>query len=288
MAREHPVTAVVSCYNQGEIIPETIDSLLSQSYGNLRILVVDDGSTDGKTIHALKELEKKDPERVEILFKENGDVSSARNFGIRRCTGEYVFISDGDDTYSAGMIERFVSVLDSNRDVGVVSSWIKTFGLAQWIVKPEGGGIKDFLHKNNCPGPALIRRKCWKQAGGYDEKMKEGYEDWDFYLSVTERGWNISIVKDPLIHYRIVKSSSNMAGYEKRLKIMSYLIRKHRPAYGKYLDTVLLEKEKALQNKNLELLERIKTRDDLPSVSFGDGGMAFAISALRNLGIEGE
>lgn len=278
-----PVTAVVSCYNQWEFIPETVDSLRGQTYGNLRILVIDDGSTDGKTIDVLKELEKKDPKRIDVHLKENGHVSSARNFGIKRCDSEYVFISDGDDTYSAEMIERFVSVLDNNHDVGVVSSWIRTFGLAEWIVKPEGGGIKSFLHKNNCPGPAMIRKKCWEQAGGYDEKMKEGYEDWDFYLSVTERGWNISIVKDPLINYRIAASSSNTAGYERRLEIMSSLIRKHRTAYGKHLEAVLLEKEKALQDKNLELLEMIKTWGDLPPVTFGDGGMAFAISALRKL-----
>ncbi len=212
MAREQSVTAVVSCYNQGESIPETVDSLLSQTYGDLRILVIDDGSTDGKTIDVLKELEKKDPERIKVHIKENGHVSSVRNFGIKRCDSEYVFVS-----------------------------------------------------------------------GGYDERMKEGYEDWDFYLSVTERGWNISIVKDPLIQYRIAESSSNTAGYERRLKIVSYLINKHRAAYRKHLEAVLLEKERALQDKNLELLDRIKTRDDLPPVTFGDGGMAFAISALRAL-----
>ncbi len=86
-----------------------------------------------------------------------------------------------------------------------------------------------------------------------------------------------------MINHRIVESSSNTAGYERRLKIMSSLIRKHRTACVKYLDAVLLEKENALRDKNLELLERIKTREDLPPVTFGDGGMAFAISALRKL-----
>jgi glycosyltransferase involved in cell wall biosynthesis len=86
----------------------------------LRILVVDDGLTDAKTIDVLKELEKKDRERIEVNFKEHRHVSSTRNSGIKKCDSEHIFISDGDDTYSPKIIERLLEVLDNNRDTGSV------------------------------------------------------------------------------------------------------------------------------------------------------------------------
>lgn len=281
-----PVIVIVSCYNQGEIIMETIESLLNQSYKNFKIVIVDDGSTDIATINLLKKLEIEYTKKIEVNFKENGHVSSVRNYGIKGCDSEYIFISDGDDTYHPQMIERFVNELENNPEVGIVSSWVKTFDLAEWLVKPTGGDVRDFLHKNNCPGQALIRKRCWEEIGGYDENMKFGYEDWDFYIAVTSKGWRISIIKEPLINYRIAKKSWNMEGYKKRLELIAYIVKKHQSIYEKYLLEVLLEKEKAIQEKNLEVLKRIKNIDDLPEVTFGDGGMAFAILAFCLLDTE--
>ena len=281
-----PVIAIVSCYNQGEIIMETIDSLLNQSYKNLKIVIVDDGSTDIATIHLLKKLAIEYTTKIEVYFKENGHVSAARNYGIKGCNSEYIFISDGDDTYSSQMIEKFVHELENNPEVGIVSSWIKTFGLAEWLVKPTGGDVINFLHKNNCPGQAMIRRICWEETGGYDENMKAGYEDWDFYIAVTSKGWKVSIIEEPLINYRIATKSGNIEGYKKRLELITYIVKKHQSVYEKYLLDVILEKEKAFQEKNLEVLKRVRTIDDLPEVTFGDGGMAFAITAFSLLDAE--
>lgn len=116
--------------------------------------------------------------------------------------------------------------------------------------------------------------------------MKPGYEDWDFYIAGTSKDWRISIIKEPLIHYRIAKKSGNIEGYKKRLELMAYIVKKHQSVYEKYLIEVILEKEKAFQEQNMEVLKRIHNIDDLPEVTFGDGGMPFAITAFSLLDAE--
>lgn len=280
MIKKPTVYAVVTCYNQGSVIAETLDSLLQQSYRHLSILVVDDGSTDPATLACLDRYQHHHARSIQVIHKPNGHVSSARNLGIRMSDSEYVFISDGDDIYDRTLIEKLVAVLDQDPHVGIASSWIQTFGLAEWMVKPSGGSVSDFLHKNNCPGQALVRKQCWLDASGYDETMKQGYEDWDFYLAVTEQGWRIAIVPEPLIQYRVADVSLNLTGYQQRLQLIATIIRKHETTYHQYLVDVLLDKERALQEKNLQLYDLVLTPDDIPDVSFGDGGMAFAVQLM--------
>lgn len=284
MIKKPKVYAVVTCYNQGEVIAETLDSLLQQSYRNLSVLVVDDGSTDPVTLACLERYQHQNPRAVQVIHKPNGHVASARNLGIRLSESDYVFISDGDDIYDRTLIEKLVAVLDQDPHAGVASSWIQTFGLAEWIVKPQGGSVSDFLHKNNCPAQALIRKQCWLDASGYDETMKQGYEDWDFYLAVTEQGWRIAIVPEPLIHYRVADVSLNLTAYQRRLQLISAMIRKHESTYHQYLVDVLLDKERALQEKNLQLYDLVLSPDDIPDVSFGDGGIAFAVQLMSKFG----
>lgn len=101
------VSIVVPVYNVGTFARPCVKSLLAQTYENIEVLIINDGSTDN-TIEAIREVVGDDP-RVKILNKENGGLSSARNYGTERCAGDYIMYVDGDDLIAPRAVELMVA-----------------------------------------------------------------------------------------------------------------------------------------------------------------------------------
>ena len=113
---EKLVSVIIPAYNIEDYIGRCLDSVLSQTYKNLEILVVDDGSSDC-TGEILDDYEKKD-QRIRVIHKENGGVSSARNIGIEAATGDYIGFVDGDDLMEPEMYKTLVNLLkEENADI---------------------------------------------------------------------------------------------------------------------------------------------------------------------------
>lgn len=104
------ISVIVPVYNIKEYLPRCVESVLQQSYRNLELILVDDGSTDGTG--ALCDALSKTDERIRVYHKENGGSSSARNLGISKAQGKYLGFVDSDDYISADMYERLVKALE--------------------------------------------------------------------------------------------------------------------------------------------------------------------------------
>ena len=287
------IEAVITSYNQGTMVLEAVQSLYSQTVKPARILIVDDGSTDAQSVEILKEIEvdQHAPVPVEVVRQPNSGVSAARNAGIRRTVAPMVLVLDGDDRLEPEFIEKVGGLLRGSSDLAAASSWMQTFGVMDAVVQPAGGDVKEFLSRNCCPATHILRREIWEQCGGYDESMRSGFEDWDFFLSMLETGKDtrIGIVEEPLISYRTAPASSNVRSMEKRLELMRYLIGKHNESYREYLADALLGIEKismgrlfgweteimSAMNNGRELSEA--SRQFLEHPTYGDGGMAAAV-----------
>lgn len=208
------VEAVITSFNQGRMIREAVDSLCGQTMPPARIIIVDDGSTDEESIGILKDIEadEKISVPVTVLRQQNGGVSSARNTGIRSAKTTMVLVLDGDDRLTPTYIEQVSTLLRKDASMVAASSWLHTFGALDRVVRPDGGSIDSFLVRNCCPATHILRRKIWERCGGYDESMRSGFEDWDFFLSMLETvpGAQIGIAKEPLIDYRTTPDSANM------------------------------------------------------------------------------
>lgn len=112
------VSIVVPVYNSEKFLDECINSLINQTYKNIELVLVNDGSTDN-SLFLLKDFERQD-KRIRVISKDNGGVSSARNLGLSIIDDDgYVMFVDSDDTISRNYIEKFVSKLDSDIDVVV-------------------------------------------------------------------------------------------------------------------------------------------------------------------------
>ncbi len=236
---------IIPCYNQGKYLQEAIDSVTQQTYPHVEIIVVNDGSTDVETINILKQIQNN---KILVLHKENGHLSSARNYGIKHCKGKYFLPLDADDKLHPTFIEKTLSILSKSETIAAVSSWSKYFEAKNNVNQLKGGDINNFLRYNNCTATALIKKEIWEIVGGYDESMKDGFEDWDFYINVTKRGYRIEMVSEPLFLYRVKKNTKSLVDHaiSKRPEIYRYIIEKHKDVFDKHYPEIIYQLEKQL------------------------------------------
>lgn len=287
------VDAVITSYNQGGMIKEAVQSLMQQTLKPRQIMIVDDGSTEERSLRILEEIERTTelPVPISVCRQKNGGVSCARNAGIRKTQAPFVLVLDGDDKLEPTYIEQVVSLIRENPTMVAASSWMRTFGVLDAVVCPSGGGLASFLSHNCCPATHIVRREAFENGGGYDETMRSGFEDWEYFLSILESsdGGDIGIVEEPLINYRTAPLSSNVKSMDKRLELMRFIIEKHKKSYQENVTEALLGVE-AISNARLygweeEITHSIgqekkiseASRKFIKNPSYGDGGMAAAV-----------
>lgn len=234
---KNTVTVIIPCYNDGEYIMESINSVLNQTVLPVKIIIVDDGS-NAETVAILKVI---DNDLVEVLFQPNQGVCRARNNGISKSETSYILTLDADDIFKPTFIEKAKAILDRDSSVGVVCCHYTEFGKGlqnKDIIKTSGHTEVDFLVKNNGVASALFRKECWEAVAGYDEDFKKGYEDWDFWLSVLSKGWLMEVIKEPLFYYRKKMNSRDTTAvgqYDQELRMQ--LFEKHKEVYLTHFDT---------------------------------------------------
>lgn len=200
------VSVLVPAYNAMEYLPETISSVLSQTYQNFEIIIVNDGSSD----HIENWFEQLLDQRIRLVSQSNQGLASARNTGLAEARGEYIAFIDADDLWLPTKLERQVSVLDSSPDIGLVYTWID---LIDEDGKPLGKVRKNRARGNvwldltvhnivECGSVALVRRICFEKVGNFDSTLPFSCsEDWDMWLRIAAH-YSFEVVQEPLVRYR--------------------------------------------------------------------------------------
>lgn len=245
------VTVIIPCFNDGKFIIEAVNSILNQTIKADKIIIIDDGS-EQETKNILKTI---NPTNVEIIHQENQGVCKARNRGINLAITDYILTLDADDYFEPSFIEKAVEILNNNSNIGVVGSYVKVLKYDEVepdIRKPLGGIITNFLVKNNAMASLLFRKQCWVEVSGYDEKMVNGYEDWEFWIAILKNNWEMYIIPEVLFNYRIKKKSRDtVALQEYDFELRSYIFSKHKELYKEYFDfyvTELIRQNSVLRN----------------------------------------
>ncbi len=235
------VSVIIPCYNDGHYLDDAVNSARRQTFKDIEIIIVNDGSTDEATIQKLKSF---NDSLITVLHKENGHLSSARNHGIRQAKGEIIVTLDADDKFEKTFIEKGVEILRQNQDVGAVTCYLKSFGLKKYKWKPLGGDLKNFLYRQESCASAMFRKSCWESIGGYDEQMKKGFEDWEFWIRLTAKGWRVEVVKEFLLNYRVTEKSMFLTEAEpRRVEIVNYIMEKHRELYWQQLKDAVIDRK---------------------------------------------
>ena len=195
------ISVIIPCYNQYKYLLDAVKSVVSSTYKNLEIIVVNDGSTE-KTAQEFQDM-LKPFDNVILINQENSGVCAARNNGIIKATGEYILPLDADDRIANTYIEKAVSILEQNPDIGIVYCEAEFFGTGQnkkWDLKPAT--LSNMLIQNRIFPSGIYRKSKFLEVGGYKKEMELGCEDWDFWLSIIETGAKVYQIPEVLFYYR--------------------------------------------------------------------------------------
>ncbi len=198
------VTVIIPCYNQGQYVEDAVASVLAQTFKDLEIIIVNDGSTDAKTNELLGDYNKA---KVRVVTTSNQGLASARNNGIKEASGKYILPLDADDTIKPSYIEKAVHLLETRNELGIVYCEATLFGAVETKWKLPGFSLKEMLLDNVIFCSAMFRKADWLSVDGYDPGMVYGWEDYDFWLSLIENGCEVYQIPEVLFSYRVASDS---------------------------------------------------------------------------------
>lgn len=249
------VSVIITCYNLGQYLDEAVDSVLSQTYKNFDIIIVNDGSKDEYTINLLNDYTQP---KTRVINTENQGVAAARNLGIASANGLYILPLDADDKIGSTYLEKAVDALDNNENLGIVYCEAELFGEinGKWEL-PEYNFPKIILG-NVIFCAALFRKSDWEQVNGYNRNMIYGREDHDFWLSIIEIGREVYRIPEVMFFYR-QRSNSRDKSMKREHLIHSYsqLFINHPQLYSDNIE-IIFEHLVDLQAKVGYLEERLQ------------------------------
>lgn len=195
------VSIIIPVYNKAKYVSETIQSALNQTYDNIEIVIVNDGSVDNSS-EIIKDFVDKNKNILFFNEKENKGVVHARNMAIDAASGEYILPLDADDTIEPTYIEKAIKILTKNPDIGIVYCKARKFGRKNKIWKLPTFDKNKFIYENCIFCSALFRKKDFLTLGKYKPYMQNGYEDWDLWLSFVEADLKPYRIDEVLFNYR--------------------------------------------------------------------------------------
>ncbi len=219
------VSVVIPCYNYGRFLEEAIRSVHAQTLQDVEVIVVDDGSTDSYTLQVLERVREQG--LAKVIRQVNRGLPAARNTGVRHAQGIYVCCLDADDTIAPTYLEKCVLVLEQDPQVGFVYSWVRIFGDEEGAWKMPLFDPGRLLVENIVSVAAVFRKRAWQEVGGYDEQMRSGYEDWEFWIRLTKRGWAGHRIPEFLFNYRRHGKTMYHDALRKHRQLVQFIKRKH-------------------------------------------------------------
>ncbi len=205
-------SVIIPTYNRSRWLSDAIESVLAQTYPDVEIIVVNDGSTDNT-----EEILEPYMDKITYIYQENGGQGTAVNAGIKAATGEYIGRVDNDDLFAPEKVERQVEVFRQNPQLGLVASYT-------YVIDGEGDikatrEVPDFSkhgaflsllqHCIFCQPTVIVRKECYDTVGPYKNIFAEDYEMW---IRIA-RHYPADVIREPLTMYR--RHDENLSGQDR-------------------------------------------------------------------------
>lgn len=249
-------TVIVPCHNQGGFIHECLESVIRQTEPPAEIIIVNDGSTANETAKIEKAAAcLSAPCRILSNAAPTG-LPSARNQAIKAAETDFILPLDADDKISPSYLEKAGKILRENTNVGVVCGNGVYFGKKKGPAHFPAFSHARMLLDNCIPAMAAFRKKDWEKAGGYDNDFREGWEDWDFYLSMLELGLDYHHLSENVFFYR--RHGGNMTNQinkdkERHSRLYRKLVGNHKPYFDQHAaETLILVSEERHEMRQLK------------------------------------
>lgn len=229
MSADPTIAVIIPCYNYATFLPEAVESALGQSHPVNEVIVVDDGSTDD-SLAVARAFEP----RVIVVHKENGGLASSRNRGAWESTCELVVFLDADDRLAPNYVERCLEVYRRTEGRRFVYTQWQEFGASTARSDWPSFDLEGLKRENFINASALLPREAVVRHP-YLERIRLGWEDWDFYLTLAENGYRGVLLDEPLLEYRRHATSMLDVWYRRPVRarlLKLYIVLRHRRLYA--------------------------------------------------------
>ena len=268
------ISIIVPCYNQAQYLDECLQSVLDQTYHDWECIIVNDGSPDNTEEFAQKWVEK--DSRFKYFYKENGGLSTARNFGIEKAAGEWILPLDCDDLIANKYLE--LSNEEITKGFNLIYFKIRLFGQENLDYDTAFYNFEELLYSNPFYCSCIFPKEKWKKLGGYDEKLIYGMEDWEFWINMIYNTPTI-VSRVDYVGFLYRKKENSMldtlqVDVEKQIYSKSYIIQKHANHYAKSQTFVA---------QNLKNVQEYKTIIEKYQKMFSENIFLSTINKIRKI-----
>ena len=204
------ISVILTTYNGSSrgYLSNAIESVLTQSYQNFELLIIDDGSTDNTKKTCSSYLES---DRVRYIYQENSGLSAARNTGIRASSGEFLCFLDDDDVWKPEKLQKQLEFIQNRlsevNNWGLIFTWLELIDEQGEVISYRGHHQEGRLYRSllfgntvDAPSSVLVRREVFDNVGLFDEFF-ENCQDWDMWLRISKE-YMIFPVKEYLVQHR--------------------------------------------------------------------------------------
>ena len=235
------VTVIIPVYNSSRYMSEAINSVLTQTYKDFEIVVVDDGSTDNSK-EIVGQFIEKYPEEIRYIYQKNKGIAGARNTGIRNANGEFMALLDADDKWYPKRLEEGIKIIESSADIGLVhadSIRISEEGRPLPTPKRDKKYLSGYIFNNLFLRKAdihsltvLFKKECCENVGLFDENpICMGCDDRDLWLRIAKK-YRIEYIDKILAQHRVHQNNYSK-NLEKMFEARVYVLDKFTSENGK-------------------------------------------------------
>lgn len=243
------LSVVVTCYEMGGMIKESVESVWASERQPDEVLLIDDGSYGEETLGRIKELEHYASEKghpLKIIRQRNQGLTSARNTGLTAANGEFISFLDGDDIIEPQFYRIATKILEEYPRLGGVAAWALIFGadIADGFWNAPQPEFPFMFTENSIIVPCLTRTALLRSLGGYDARQRYNYEDWELGIRMLASGWPIVTIPMHLLKYRVRSDSLYRSMTDIQNQVMRELLFKtHRETASKFAVEIAMQIE---------------------------------------------
>jgi predicted O-methyltransferase YrrM/SAM-dependent methyltransferase len=226
------VSVIIPCYNQSHFLLEAVTSVINQTYKNWEIIIVNDGSLDTTSTVAKNLIVANSQYQIRLVEQTNQGLSSARNAGIAAANGEYIMPLDADDILAENALTDLLEIcLKSNVPCVAFGSY-QMFGTENRIVpsyelySPENIKQSNMIHPSS-----LYHKSILDLVSGYKVGMKEGYEDWEFWVNCHKHNIPFLGTREVVVNYRRSQGSMLAKAQQYHQKLVAQIVCYNRELY---------------------------------------------------------
>jgi glycosyltransferase involved in cell wall biosynthesis len=256
--RTPSVRIVIPCFNHGAWVRDAVDSALALEGARVEVVVVDDGSDDGTTPAACDACAGP---LVTVLHRSNGGLSAARNTGAAGAATDYLAFLDADDLLLPHFARDLGDAIESERaagrdDVSHAYGFEQVTGRYEYVWRCPPWDPVRMLLANLHPVTALVRRDVFEQAGGFDESLRTGHEDWEFWIRCIGLGYRGVRVEKPVFVWRRFSEQSLLyTALDAHAENVRKILTRHADLYRKHALPVIERSQQMLHDADATWLD---------------------------------